>query len=288
VYPVPGPGTVAKAAGWMRAEVSRLQGPDNIEVLDWRTFATHGPETRKATTTPTTEASPLEDSRYSFDGTRTLILERKLNRLGDMTVRIYGGMHREVAISSIQTPHELTWYVGLPKSSLSNWIVLAAQGQTKWHIEDQHCKEIECITTVKLVGVQFAKPHEMTVTLWVAPDHNFMPVKLAISSQNSPLMLHIREMSDLHQLPNGLWYAGRIRVQYGIPEQGLLATYTVRSISCETVKPADCRMEVPAGAYVHDLVSKRDYRTPRNPRSEGMRHLIDDAMKEGATKTTTT
>ena len=273
--------------GWFRTDVGHLKGVGGLELVEWKKFPSKSSRPDDASRPRRELPGAIVDRLYSFDGSSTLVLDRLPNAQGELVAVLLGGSHREWIPNEVKTPHELTWYVSYPKSSFAAWIQNAAASHTQWKVEDQHSKDVEGLETVKRAGVQGEKPRRVEIRLWIAPLRNFIPVKVVVVPEVNTALGHAHELSELRQLPNGLWYAGRITVTYG--HENWSEVYDVRSASTEKVTASECHVTIPPGTAVKDQINNIFFRTPKTPatqpqsRPSSQRVELDRFLKEAHT-----
>jgi hypothetical protein len=99
----------------------------------------------------------------------------------------------------------------------------------------------------------------MFYTEQVSPHFGFLPLKTQfLRVRDNKLGTEI-VLSDLIQLPNGLWYPQRIRT--GSPDPKEAITYTITRISIEPIPGEVFTPKIPPGTFVHDHVAGLVYTT---------------------------
>lgn len=197
-----------------------------------------------------------EDTLTSFNGEKTIILHRKAESGKPKKGFIFSGYASRYFSNFDRDPHTKIWYFdGRPLGQILK------QNRDTFRIVSKS-EILDGISTVKLVGTIW---HEkVTMTLWVSPERNFLPMKRQFVKTGGARLLMGTVLHDLIQLPNGAWYPKKIQspaVPLGDPTPAYFLIYEVSKISIAPIPKEFFSPEFTPNTHVIDDILKVSYTT---------------------------
>lgn len=212
-----------------------------------------GWEYRKTCRRTEDRAEPLVDEVAAFDGKVTVWLNQRGDGRGRKEATISPGFKREQFSGYGLDPHHYTWYV----NSRISFEELLRREDSEFVIEEVE-EDVGGLKTVKVQGTVFKGTASMS--LWICPERSFLAIKTRLVFNRNRKRILERSLSDLVQLPNGMWYPKRI--EYGKPTlQADAFAYTVEEISVAPLPQEFFRPAIPPNTHVTDHVAQLSYTT---------------------------
>lgn len=197
----------------------------------------------------TKQSTLIVDALASFNGDVTITLNRKVKSGKPMRGGIYPGYKPDEFPPIDADPHTSIWYFG-PKQVGE----LLKKNSNTFRIESES-EVIEGVSTIKLAGTIL--DGIFTMKLWVSPEFNFLPMKRQVFRTSDGKLGAEMVLSNLVQLPNGLWYPKTIRT--GSPDPEFAFTYSISKISIDPIPEEFFSPEFPSNTRVEDKVLNVSY-----------------------------
>lgn len=192
------------------------------------------------------EVNVFTDGWASFDGNATYTLNKNV-RAGKPKrgfVRL-GYDPNDFSTTSIYfIPHSNIWNQG--RQSLATFI---RKNKETLKVE-QGMESIEGVPSIKLAG-NFAEG-KLMMKLWISPQRNFLPIKRQVYNTKDGKLMSETVLSNLVQLPNGLWFPKSIR--FGSPDPEWAIYQEITNISIEPIPEDFFKPAFPEGTEVVDEV----------------------------------
>jgi len=186
----------------------------------------------------------ISDGRASYDGNATYVLDRNVRAGKPKHGYVRPGYDPNQFSNMNLVPHAHIWIYG--KKSLASII---RQNKGTFQVE-QATEMIEGIPTAKLTGV--IANGAFMMKLWISPERNFMPLKRQIILVKDGKLMQEMVLSNLVQLPNGLWFPKSIR--FGSPDPQWASYQEISKISIDPIPEKIFTPEFPADTEVVDEV----------------------------------
>jgi len=201
----------------------------------------------------------LEDTLTSFDGEKTVwVYKRKEDGqlMKGFEGVIFSGYVSKYFSSFNIDPHRKIWYFA--EKPIGE---LLRKYKDTFQIVNEN-EMINDIPTVKLVGQ--ISDGKVTMTLWVSPERNFLPMKTQLAKTGGEKLIMGTILLDLIKLPNGLWYPKKIQspeVPLTDPAPEYFLIYEITKISTEPISEKFFIPEFPPNTHVFDDILKVSYTT---------------------------
>lgn len=198
----------------------------------------------------------LENTLVSFDGERTIVLDRKAESGKAKEGFIFAGYTSKYFQSYHKDPHTKIWYFdGQPIGQILK------QNRDTFRIVSKS-EILNGISTAKLVGTIWHG--KLTMTLWVSLERNFLPLKTQFAKSDGERLSMGTILLDLVKLPNELWYPRKIQspeVPLTDPNPAYFLTYEITKVSTEPIPEGFFNPEFPPDTHVIDDILKVSYTT---------------------------
>jgi len=189
------------------------------------------------------------DECASYDGNTTRILDRNVRAGKPKHGYIRPGYDPNQFKKVDFDPYSTIWNQG--KRSLASFVQ-----QNKETFQTEQEKEIVGdVPTIKLVG-SFADG-KLMMKLWLSPERNFLPMKKQIFNVKDGKLMSETVLSNLIQLPNGLWFPKSIRS--GSPDPQWAIYQEISNISIDPISEKLFTPEFPPDTEVVDEVLSLRY-----------------------------
>jgi len=204
---------------------------------------------------PKTELVKTEEStQISFNGEVTSVLYRKTEQEDAMKGYLFKNYDPNMFSTYYMDPHHKIWFY-TDETSLADIII---KNKNSFHVESEP-DLLDGTSTVKLVGT--FSDGNLTMRLWISPDHNFLPIKRQIL-QTEGRMLSETALYDLIELSNGMWYPRKIMSPAdppGAPNPAYVMTYTLSNIEVGQISEEFFSPAFPPNTQVYDDILKMSY-----------------------------
>ena len=190
------------------------------------------------------------DGWASYDGNATYILDRNV-RIGKPKhgfIR-YGYEPNQFKIIGGFDPVSNIWNLG--KKSLADFI---KENKETFQI-GQEKEIIDGISTIKLEG-SFGDG-TFTTKLWISPQRNYLPIKKQIYNTKDGKLMSETVLSNLVQLPNGLWFPKSIH--FGSPDPNWAIYQENSNISIAPIPKDFFTPDFPTDTDVYDEILGINY-----------------------------
>ena len=184
-----------------------------------------------------------------FNGENTLYLLKESEPNAIQRAAIYPGREERLIKNFNNTPQNIIWGYGYPYAKI------ITDPNNKFDIVSQS-EEINGHRVIKLSGTAFNG--NGTLTLWICPQLNFMPLKTQ-AVRNKDQNAITRSFSDFVRLSNGLFYPQKITLWD--PNSLYSATMEMTDISIDPIPESFFRPSLPPNTQVSDLVNGIVYTT---------------------------
>jgi hypothetical protein len=191
----------------------------------------------------------LVDGWAGYDGNATYILDRMVRTGKPKRGYIRPGYDPNQFTIIGFDPLSNIWNQG--KRSLASFV----RENKGTFLTEQEKEIMEGVSTVKLVG-NFADG-KLAMKLWLSPEHNSLPMKRQIFNNKDGKLMSETVLSNLVQLPNGLWFPQSIRS--GSPDPEWAIYQEISKISIDPIPEDFFTPDFPAGTDVSDEVLGINY-----------------------------
>ncbi len=198
----------------------------------------------------------LEDTLTSFDGERTIVLDRKVESGKAKKGFIFADYASKYFSSYHKDPHTKIWYFGGKPIG-----EILKENKNTFRIESD-TEILNDIPTMKLAGQIL--DGKVTMTLWVSPERNFLPLKTQFAKSDGERLFMGTTLLDLAKLPNGIWYPKKIQspaVPLTDPNPAYFLIYEIKNVSFEPISAEFFTPDFPPNTKVYDDILKVSYTT---------------------------
>jgi hypothetical protein len=220
---------------FMRIEATYAQKRPGLRYLEKKYYRIN---------TDTGEITVYADDIVSYDGNATYILDKNIRPGKTKRGSVRPGYEPNWFSGLYIDPYTNIWTFGSGKKSLASKI---RENKGTFRIE-QGIESLEGVPTIKLVGT--ISSGLITKKVWVSPERDFLPLKSQTFRGDNGRLLSDMVLSDLVQLPNGLWFPKSICIGSLDPEWAWYQEIT--KISVDSIPVGFFALEFPKGTEVVD------------------------------------
>jgi hypothetical protein len=199
-------------------------------------------------------AKAEDDEVLSFDGSATVILDRRRDAWGRCTAVVIPGFAKQ-QFSGLENPQQYIW--GLNGFGLQ-WAEVLRRNRDTFQVSPGPVPRVDGVPTVLVTG-HYRDTPSTTVSIWVAPSRGFLPVQVEMTYEGG--RTGWRNLRHLSEVAPHVWYPLEI-VDRTEGESRPPNTVTLDHIDCSPLPLAAFRPPFPPGTHVTDHVAQRVFDTP--------------------------
>ena len=194
----------------------------------------------------------IKNQLVSYNGERTLWLDKREDERGLKRAAIYAGKKEEYFPGYITNPSQYIWNW----SSSTSYYDLLKDKKSIFQVIGQ--EEINGINCIQIKGSILDGAG--TMTLWISPIYNFIPIKMRLIRNKDNRLIDERITSDFKKLPDNSWFP--MKIQFGNPSAEWSKCYCyIETISLDKIDKNIFSPALPLDTHVTDYVLKLSYTT---------------------------